>query len=463
MSLSTKVGVPATVALTLMVLLSIMPSLAAQAVEVEEAGNITVVRSKAIALQYMLNNSLRLNFNLSEQLKIQIEYLLSVNVSELTPQELWEFVRNANMILAEICERARNAIGKNLESYAHGFAVAIEARVRNIARHYNLSEDEVREVLTNITQSRNFKEMFESLKKLQKMLDEKQSQRFANALAEYLRNETAKALVKGEVQGLERAYKALDRVEEALNKLLERLKLTNASSNAIEAVEKAVEHIEMVKEIINNLKETLPRPEPGIVKERLNKTLEALVMKAKAKAYELLNELENLMKLAEKFNATELKEELTKLKELIELATAKLEDLRNASQILDDLATLKMKINAVIDRLTCLIEKLLEKFETWSSKLEDQVNRLNNTLHELKNRFRNAKGMMPEKVRGYIDSLLDTVASQINNLMTLKIEEMKNKLRARDFSDALTLSIDIEKTLAKICRDIEEIKELLKT
>lgn len=91
------------VALAFLALLPVIPIVTAQATEAGETEDLTVIRAKAIALQYMLNNSLRLNLNLSEQLRFQVESLSSVNISELTSQELWNFVRNANMVLAEIC------------------------------------------------------------------------------------------------------------------------------------------------------------------------------------------------------------------------------------------------------------------------------------------------------------------------------------------------------------------------
>ncbi|NHW44798.1 MAG: hypothetical protein HA491_03580, partial [Candidatus Verstraetearchaeota archaeon] len=110
-----------------LLLLLVAPPTAAQAVETEGLGNTTVLRAKAVALQYMLNNSLRLNLSLSEQLKEQVASLVNVNVSKLSPDELREFVQNATRVLAEVREGARKAVGKILESYAHGLAVAIEA------------------------------------------------------------------------------------------------------------------------------------------------------------------------------------------------------------------------------------------------------------------------------------------------------------------------------------------------
>lgn len=253
------------VVLTLMMLLLATPLAMAQATEMGESGNLTIVRAKAIALQYMLNNSLRLNFNLSEQLRLQIEQLLNVNISELMPQELWDFVRNANIILAEVWERARNAVGISLEAYVHGLAVAIETKVRNVARHYDVSEDEVRKAIVNVTQSGDMREMFETLKELQRTFVERQSQKFADALADHLKNRTVKA-IEGAVSELGIAYDALNYAQDALATTLERLKVINASSIAINAVERALEHVKIVKEVISHIREVLPKPLPVLPK-----------------------------------------------------------------------------------------------------------------------------------------------------------------------------------------------------
>lgn len=465
MSYSTRViGLAAVVAASLMLLLAV-PAAIAQTTEAGEVENLTVARAKAIALQYMLNNSLRLNLNLSEQLRAQIESLLNVSISELEPQELWDFIRNANMVLAEVCQRVRNAVGRSLEAYAHGLAVAIEARVRNIARYYDMSEDEVKEAVANITQSRDMREMFEALKRVHEMLVERQSHRFANALTEQLKNKTAEAFASGDVRGLQVAYRALDKAQEALGRVLERLKATNASSTAIEAIEKALEHINITKEIIEDLKETLPKPDLEIIRARLNNTLERLIMKAKEEINELLNKVERLLGSLEKLNASELKEELTELKEELNSIIVSLESvdsIKDVCQILDDLAALRLKITVIAKMLSNVLEKLLDKLETWLSRLNDQVKKLNDTILELKGKFGSVRGMMQERVRERVENLLNTATSRLSDAIASKLEEIRDKLKARDFNSALAISTEVEDILIKIYEAVKEAMELLK-
>ncbi|MEM0317574.1 MAG: hypothetical protein QXO97_06240 [Candidatus Nezhaarchaeales archaeon] len=464
MSSLTKIIGLTIVALALLALLPVIPIVTAQATEAGEIDDLTVVRAKAIALQYMLNNSLRLNLNLSEQLRTQIELLLSVNISELTPQELRVFVRNANMVLAEICERARNAVGKSLEEYARGLAMAIEARVRNIARHYGMGEDEVKEMIADIARSRNMREVFEALKIVNKILIERQCHEFANAIVEQLRNRTSEAIVKGDAQGLEVAYRALDKAQEALNKTLEILKATNASSTAIGAVEEAIERASYAKEVIRSLKESLLSPEPEAIREHFNKTIKEIATVAKAEADELLSEIERLLEIARKLNATELIEELIDLKKDLSSIVVKLESaisVRDAAQILDELAVLKAKVTVITKMLSSFKEEILNKFKAWISELEGRAKELSRAANDLSNRFKNLRGKMQEVIRGMVEKLLDTVTSDLSNTVTSKLMEARNKLEARDFEGLLNVLTDVENILAKIHTDINEIEGYL--
>lgn len=244
--------------------------------------------------------------------------------------------------------------------------MAIEARVRNIARHYGMGEDEVKEMIADIAQSRNMREVFEALKIVNKALIERQCHKFANAIVEQLRNRTSEAIVKGDVQGLEVAYRALDKAQEALSKTLEILKATNASSTAIGAVEEAIERASYAKEVIRSLKESLPSPEPEAIREHFNKTIKEIATVAKAEANELLSEIERLLEIARKLNATELREELIDLKGGLSSIVVKLEStisVEDLAQILDKLAVLRAKVTVITKILPGVKEEILNKFK----------------------------------------------------------------------------------------------------
>jgi len=456
-----------------LLLLLVAPPTVAQAVETEGLGNITVLRAKAVALQYMLNNSLRLNLNLSEQLREQVASLVNVNVSKLSPDELREFVQNATRVLAEVREGARKAVGKILESYAHGLAVAIEARVRNMARHYNVSEEEVRQALANMTKSKDMRDVFRALKELQKKFLEGQCKEFANALRERLGNQTAEALKTGEIRGLERSYEALDKAVEALNATLEKLKAVNASPVALQAVERALEHVKTAKEVIGGLMEELPRLGPSpinieTIKNSFNKTLDKLVSKVEEEVDELMDRLDKLQDLAKKVNATDLVKKIEGLKaELLAL----LERLRSAksskdlSQALDDLASIRAKVREVTQSVEDLVkefrEEARERVKELLTGLESQLSKARERLEGLKERLERAKEKAQRGLEE-IQRLLDTTSDRLNNALS-RLKEIKSKLEAGDLDSVARGLSELENSMSELAKSLNYVEGLVGT
>ncbi|MEM0241138.1 MAG: hypothetical protein QXP29_06720 [Candidatus Nezhaarchaeales archaeon] len=68
---------------------------------------------------------------------------------------------------------------------------------------------------------------------------------------------------------------------------------------------------------------------------------------------------------------------------------------------------------------------------------------------------------MQEVIRGMVEKLLDTVASNLSNTVASKLMETKNKLEARDFEGLLNVLTDVENILAKTHTDINEIEGYL--
>jgi uncharacterized phage infection (PIP) family protein YhgE len=467
--------VTAMVVATLLLLL-VAPSTVAQTAETEGQeglGNTTVLMAKAVALQYMLNNSLRLNLNLSKQLSEQIASLVNVNVSKLSPDELREFVQNATRVLAEVREGARKAVGKILESYAHGLAVAIEARVRNMARHYNVSEVDVRQALANMAKSKDMRDVFRALKELQKKFLEGQCKEFANALRERLGNQTAEALKTGEIRGLERSYKALDKAVEALSATLERLKAVNASPVALQAVERALEHVKTAKEVIGGLMEELPRLGPSpinieTIKNSFNKTLDKLVSKVEEEVDELMDRLDKLQDLAKKVNATDLVKKIEGLRaELLAL----LERLRSAksskdlSQALDDLASIRAKVREVTQSVEDLVkefrEEARERVKELLTGLESQLSKARERLERLKEGLERAKGKAQRGLEE-IQRLLDTTSDRLNNALS-RLKEIKSKLEAGDLDSVARGLSELENSMSKLAQSLNYVEGLVGT
>jgi uncharacterized phage infection (PIP) family protein YhgE len=466
-------SITAAIVVATLLLSLVAPPTAAQAVETEGLGNITVLRAKAVALQYMLNNSLHLNLNLSEQLREQVASLVNVNVSKLSPDELREFVQNATRVLAEVREGARKAVGKILESYAHGLAVAIEARVRNMARHYNVSEEEVRQALANMTKSKDMRDVFRALKELQKKFLEGQCKEFANALRERLGNQTAEALKTGEIRGLERSYEALDKAAEALNATLEKLKAVNASPVALQAVERALEHVKTAKEVIGGLMEELPRLGPSpinieTIKNSFNKTLDKLVSKVEEEVDELMDRLDKLQDLAKKVNATDLVKKIEGLRaELLAL----LERLRSAksskdlSQALDDLASIRAKVREVTQSVEDLVkefrEEARERVKELLTGLESQLSKARERLEGLKERLEGAKGKAQRGLEE-IQRLLNTTSDRLNNALS-RLKEIKSRLEAGDLDSVARGLSELENSMSELAKSLNHVEGLVGT
>jgi DNA repair exonuclease SbcCD ATPase subunit len=457
--------VTAIVVATLLVLL-VAPSTVAQTAETEgqeELANTTVLRAKAVALQYMLNNSLRLNLNLSEQLKKQVASLVNVNVSELSPDELRDFVHNATRVLAEVRESARNAVGKTLESYAHGLAVAIEARVRNMARHYNVSEEEVRQALANMTESKDMRDVFRALKELQKKFLEGQCKE----------NQTAEALKTGEVRGLERSYEVLDKAAEVLNATLERLEAVNASSIALQAVERALEHVKVVKAVIGRLREELPRLGPSpiklpieTIKKSLNETLGELTSKVEEEVNELMSRLDKLQSLAEKVNATDLVKKIQDLKaELLTLLERlrSAESLKDLGQALDDLASIRAKVREVTQSVEDLAkefrEKARERVEGLLTSLESRLSKAKSKLEGLKERLEKARGRAQRGLEE-VQKLLNAVSDRLDATLK-KLGEIKNRLRAGDVESVARELPELENNVSELAKSLNNAENLM--
>jgi DNA repair exonuclease SbcCD ATPase subunit len=462
-------SITAAIVVATLLLSLVAPPTAAQAVETEGLGNTTVLRAKAVALQYMLNNSLHLNLGLSEQLREQVASLVNVNVSKLSPDELREFVQNATRVLAEVRERARKAVGKTLESYAHGLAVAIEARVRNMARHYNVSEEEVRQALANMAKSKDMRDVFRALKELQKKFLEGQCKEFANALRECLGNQTAEALKTGKIRGLERSYEALHKAVEALSTTLERLKAVNASPVALQAVERALEHVEIVKDVIGKLRGELSRPGPSpieSIKKSLNETLGELTSRVEEEVNELMIRLNKLQSLAEKVNATDLVKKIQDLKaELLTLLERlkSAESSKDLGQALDDLASIRAKVREVTQSVEDLAkefrEKARERVEGLLTSLESRLSEAKNKLGELKERLEKAKGRAQRGLEE-VQRLLNAVSDRLDATLK-KLGEIKNRLRTGDVESVTRELPELENNVSELAKSLNNAENLM--
>ncbi|MEM0005928.1 MAG: hypothetical protein QW406_03580, partial [Ignisphaera sp.] len=93
------------------------------------------------------------NLNISEGLRISIDELLSVNISDLELDELREWVSNASRLLAgverEVREGRAYAVGIALQRYLHGLARAVEAK----ARRFNLTKEEIEGIVVSISRT----------------------------------------------------------------------------------------------------------------------------------------------------------------------------------------------------------------------------------------------------------------------------------------------------------------------
>jgi len=405
--------------MSLVLLVLITGSLTASLTQVAAGGNSTqtsvtlpstivpcqVVSAKAKVLYDLLNNTINMNLNISTDLKNKIQMLLKTNISELSCDQLRDWIDQAVKIHSELAGQIRTglayAVGQVEERYLNGLKNSIEKRLRKIASEYNLSQQYVNELINNLSKARDIEEINKVIKSLNDRIYAENSKRFVDELL----NISSEDVVKDE-KGLEVAIQHIDLVYTIVNKTLQRLIETNASEEAINALKKVLDKLYEARALLQNISLMIKTEKPVNYKEFLNKTLEKIREELLDEIYDLKEELLELRQLLVETNQTQMISEIDQLLERLDnisknIQNMSIEDLR---RVLPDLYEIKLRIKYLKE----MYEETIEKIKLTTPVFFNEI-LFNKKLTEVYNTIT------------YINKTLDyikNVSSQVCNITT---------------------------------------------
>ncbi|MEM0504788.1 MAG: hypothetical protein QXN19_03100 [Sulfolobales archaeon] len=391
---------------------------------------------------FVMNNSLvrALSLNISDEVRSRINELIAVNISELSVDDVREWLRNASSILSRIATEVKEGrayeVGITLQRYLNGLRVALENRVRTLARHYNITLN-VEELIANTSKAKDINQLVNTYKDATKRVEEMNAWQFRERIEEMVRVRT-QALQRGEVSILEKTDEELSKAVTALEKVMVRLNSVNASQNSIEAVNDALERIrnarqliqEISKEVVN---ETIVKPERVV--EAVRNSLELMAGKVNQSLNELIEELKELKEESIAGNLT--------------VITSRIEDL------IKRVEDLKSKINSSLSKDDVyLILDEMAKIKLMRMRIEEEV--------------RHVAIAVGEGITYRVKELANVRINEAKQLLE-EVEELRNQLGVPEGCEnnadskqlPLMCKTNITKLITLIDEKISEAKELI--
>jgi len=340
------------------------------------------LRVHALLLQELILRA-RSALNITDESLLNwINYVLSVNVSQLDIQGLQSFIANATELLKSIREQAPSLIPP-------GRVVSAENLVRWIADYIykklegenkTLAEEFRARFEAEIRVRKGLKAVEEALKEVEARVRAEKAERFFNATWSLTENLLNRSEEVGEARGIQVALQAVERALQALNVTLQRLQQVNASAEAIEAVSAAISRIQEARQVLANLSDMIP---PGLVPEEVKQRIKEfkgnLTEKLLEEINDTLEELSELRELAVEANASE-------ALEVIDNLTAVLSDLQSkllaGNVTLGEALEVLTKVKAEIRILEKRVEETVERFKL-TDKIIDRVSDLREKLLDI--------------------------------------------------------------------------------
>ncbi len=422
----TKPGRIASLAVLLLLVMSLMPSVAigqpltAQPVGGSEPKNVSP-RELLLAKARVLNASLSksLNLNTSDGVRKEVNELLRVSVSEFSLEELREWVNNASKLLASIADEVREGrayrVGIALQRYLEGLRNALEQRVRVLAERYNITVS-LDEVVANAYKARDVNQLIKAFKDAVKEAELRNVERIRECVEEVVRaklhniaelrnveriRERVEEVVRAKLHNIQASDAVpLKGVDEELRKCVEvlgrvraKLEAVNASQKTLEALGEALSRVEEARELVRGVAENVPegvRGEPEEVRVSLQQGLRDHVSKVNQSLGELLEELETLKAEASAANLTDLLKKIDYLIDQVNNLKEKIDEgmvSRDTYEVLGEIARIKSSINYIereIERATeCVGEEIRERVKELAGKMIDEASSLSNVVREL--------------------------------------------------------------------------------
>jgi len=308
---------------------------------------------KAQVLYNILNMSLSLN--LSKETVSEIKGLLAVNISRLSCSELENWVKNASKTLSSIENMVREgrayAIGLAEQRYLNGLKNALENRLREISKEYNIS---VEELIANIASAKDINEIMRELKKTEVVVESVRAKKFVDVIIKVGVEDAYKS-----AKDLEKSLKDLEITSRLINETLERLSKYNISPNIVVLLKEAQAKISEAKMFLENISKVVKIEGENKLKEVFNKTSQKYYEEVLEELEEIRQELLELKQQITSLNETNI---TTLIDELLNKINAMYNQIRNAS--VDDISRWipdLLEIKAKIKYLKEILEEALEK------------------------------------------------------------------------------------------------------
>jgi len=410
----------------------------------QENSNSVKLRVHAEVLQKMLN---RLSaMNLSKELEVEVERLISVNLTALDAEGLKRFIADARKVLSEIRAELRELKDNRTEAEHRRIMVKLLERIQEklnlTLMKLNITVEEAERIRSELririrealAGNMTFHEFKQFIKDLKERLIRYRVQNFTEQIMDYAERESE----HGRLHGLETALNASCKVLEVLQKVKERLLTVNASPAAVAAIERAIEKIASAREILKQLVERLaimPEPKnatPGEIRKEIKSILDEKLEELEESIRENLQRLRELRAEAEEKN-------LTNLVKSIDQAIAKLEEAASSIQTTNmsfgEAMSALALAKAVIRRAEKVLEEACEEHKLSkkiAEQLEKVIDRLKKKLDELEDRLEELEEHLAESVNK------TAARNAISNAREL-IKEMEDRIDEGNVTSATQL------------------------
>uniref|UniRef100_A0A7J3ZJH3 Uncharacterized protein n=1 Tax=Fervidicoccus fontis TaxID=683846 RepID=A0A7J3ZJH3_9CREN len=434
-----------------------------------QEGDAIELAERAKALQLVLERYQALD--LPEEIEGRIQVLLEVNVTQLTPEELEEFIENAKSAIesareAIIAGRAKGIAGR--EQVLDKTRERVIERIRVLAERLGIPEEVVEATVARIENSTSLKELPEASREVRaKLLEHAATQ--ALRVQERLLNATPAAL-----QAIEHAYEMASKASEVLRRVATQLAERGASPRAVEAVLQAAERIEEAKMGIERAREVLMNATAANATAppiEVPPHVEREVQRARV-ASKLLEECRRLsfklQVLAQLANNTELEANVTRLIEELQEIRSQIDEGNHTIALLVRLEALKERAESLEELLEERKERVREEVRREIEKrmeIREEIMEAASRLATIETRLYAVESAVASAGVGagerlQLQELLESARAQHSGCVEL-IESAIEALEGGNTTEARIHVETIKHRLEAIREVLEQIEEIL--
>lgn len=419
------------------------------------------------------------NLNISEGLRISINELLSVNISDLELDELKEWVLNASRLLASVEREVREgrvyAVGIALQRYLNGLARAVEVR----ARELNLAEEEMEGMVANISRARTVREAVMILERVRERVQIRNVERFA----EYIVRRSVKSVEEGSIEAIISVQQMLEKVTGILSASLNRLVAVNASEKALEAIGQAIENVKTTREILGNISSEIVGAAPIVreqvregVREAVNKTLSKLVERMLDEISDLREEIEVLIEECRNTNVAQPIERLEALAQQLDDIASRVVNISTVDLhiVVSEISKIKFEVKQIERELEISIEELPRHFMELDEFFDKTVRELRGLVDEVNRAIERLSTIDTSKIvciavyppppvceiARKLPAILEEARRTVTNVQR-GMEEAIELYNMNRKSEALNLLLRIKTELLSVKFQLESIERLL--